>query len=327
MKKSLKLMALGLAIIPSALVLTACGGSENEGVVDTSGDFTAVETSAYESVLTELDGRGFNLDNMLGGLQVSLDLDAKMDINGQSSTITITSDSYMKNNSQEGTLDINEIDVSSYVNMNMTSVSAGTTATLSAVLNQYITDGKQYVDLSQAQAITSIISSVTGEALPSDKIYQNIIAEGAENVVAIPDYSLLTLLEIVPEGSWGEGIILEKYETETEYKVRATVKGEYIVNLIETQAPADFKEAFKINSMDDVVIYIVYSNNTFVGATLTASIDAKVTMQVDEYTTMPIAISGSIEANILPFAGEIEYPTDLNDYVLYDTSVEVTPTV
>ena len=171
MKKSLKLMALGLAIIPSALVLTACGGSENEGVVDTSGDFTAVETSAYESVLTELDGRGFNLDNMLGGLQVSLGLDAKMDINGQSSTITITSDSYMKNNSQEGTLDINEIDVSSYVNMNMTSVSAGTTATLSAVLNQYITDGKQYVDLSQAQAITSIINSSVETPIP-EKLYQ-----------------------------------------------------------------------------------------------------------------------------------------------------------
>mgnify|MGYP005771580285 FL=1 len=326
MRKSLKLMALGLAIIPSALVLTACGGSENEGVVDTSGDFTAVETSAYESVLTELDGRGFNLDNMLGGLQVSLGLDAKMDINGQSSTITITSDSYMKNNSQEGTLDINEIDVSSYVNMNMTSVSAGTTATLSAVLNQYITDGKQYVDLSQAQAITSIINSSVGTPIP-EKLYQNLATGTESDVAVIPDYSLLTLLEIVPEGSWGEGIILEKYETETEYKVRATVKGEYIVNLIETQAPADFKEAFKINSMDDVVIYIVYSNNTFVGATLTASIDAKVTMQVDEYTTMPIAISGSIEANILPFAGEIEYPTDLNDYVLYDTSVEVTPTV
>lgn len=326
MKKSLKLMALGLAIIPSALVLTACGGSENEGVVDTSGDFTAVETSAYESVLTELDGRGFNLDNMLGGLQLSLDLDAKMDINGQSSTITITSDSYMKNNSQEGTLDINEIDVSSYVNMNMTSVSAGTTATLSAVLNQYITDGKQYVDLSQAQAITSIINSSVETPIP-EKLYQNLATGTESDVAVIPDYSLLTLLEIVPEGSWGEGIILEKYETETEYKVRATVKGEYIVNLIETQAPADFKEAFKINSMDDVVIYIVYSNNTFVGATLTASIDAKVTMQVDEYTTMPIAISGSIEANILPFAGEIEYPTDLNDYVLYDTSVEVTPTV
>lgn len=326
MRKSLKLMALGLAIIPSALVLTACGGSENEGVVDTSGDFTAVETSAYESVLTELDGRGFNLDNMLGGLQVSLGLDAKMDINGQSSTITITSDSYMKNNSQEGTLDINEIDVSSYVNMNMTSVSAGTTATLSAVLNQYITDGKQYVDLSQAQAITSIINSSVETPIP-EKLYQNLATGTESDVAVIPDYSLLTLLEIVPEGSWGEGIILEKYETETEYKVRATVKGEYIVNLIETQAPADFKEAFKINSMDDVVIYIVYSNNTFVGATLTASIDAKVTMQVDEYTTMPIAISGSIEANILPFAGEIEYPTDLNDYVLYDTSVEVTPTV
>ena len=160
-----------------------------------------------------------------------------------------------------------------------------------------------------------------------EKLYQNLATGTESDVAVIPDYSLLTLLEIVPEGSWGEGIILEKYETETEYKVRATVKGEYIVNLIETQAPADFKEAFKINSMDDVVIYIVYSNNTFVGATLTASIDAKVTMQVDEYTTMPIAISGSIEANILPFAGEIEYPTDLNDYVLYDTSVEVTPTV
>ena len=326
MKKSLKLMALGLAIIPSALVLTACGSSENKGVVDTSGDFTAVETSAYESVLTELDGRGFNLDNMLGGLQVSLDLDAKMDINGQSSTITVTSDSYMKNNSQEGTLDINEIDVSSYVNMNMTSVSAGTTTTLSAVLNQYITDGKQYVDLSQAQAITSIINSSVETPIP-EKLYQTLATGTESDVAVIPDYSLLTLLEVVPEGSWGEGIILEKYETETEYKVRATVKGEYIVNLIETQAPADFKEAFKINSMGDVVIYIVYSNNTFVGATLTASIDAEVTMQVDEYTTMPIAISGSIEANILPFAGEIEYPTDLNDYVLYDTSVEVTPTV
>ena len=326
MKKSLKLMALGLAIIPSALVLTACGGGENKGVVDTSGDFTAVETSAYESVLTELDGRGFNLDNMLGGLQVSLGLDAKMDINGQSSTITVTSDSYMKNNSQEGTLDINEIDVSSYVNMNMTSVSGGTTVTLSAVLNQYITDGKQYVDLSQAQAITSIINSSVETPIP-EKLYQNLATGTESDVAVIPDYSLLTLLEVVPEGSWGEGIILEKYETETEYKVRATVKGEYIVNLIETQAPTDFKEAFKINSMGDVVIYIVYSNNTFVGATLTASIDAEVTMQVDEYTTMPIAISGSIEANILPFAGEIEYPTDLNDYVLYDTSVEVTPTV
>ena len=326
MKKSLKLMALGLAIIPSALVLTACGGGDEKGLVDTSGSYSAVETSAYESVLTELDSLGFNLDNMLGGLQVSLGLDAKMDINGQSSTITVTSDSYMKNNSQEGTLDINEIDVSSYVNMNMTSVSGGTTATLSAVLNQYITDGKQYVDLSQAQAITSIISSVTGEALPSDKIYQSIIAEGAENVVAIPDYSLLNLLEVVPEGSWGSGIILEKYETETDYKVKATIKGEYIVDLIESQTATD---GFTINSMGDVVLYIVYSNGVFAGANLTASIDANIAVPVDEYTTMPIAISGSVEANILPFAGAINYPTDLGNYQSIDTILEVVtdPTV
>ena len=324
MKKSLKLMALGLAIIPSALVLTACGGGDEKGLVDTSGSYSAVETSAYESVLTELDSLGFNLDNMLGGLQISLGLNASMNINGQNSTITVTSDNFIKNNSEEGALDASKIEASSFVNMNMTTASGGATATLSAILNQYITNGNQYVDLSQAQALTSIISSVTGEALPSDKIYQNIIAEGAENVVAIPDYSLLNLLEVVPEGSWGSGIILEKYETETDYKVKATVKGEYIVNLIESQTATD---GFTINSMGDVVLYIVYSNGVFAGSKLTASIDANIEVPVDEYTTMPIAISGSIEANILPFAGEIEYPTDLNDYVLYDTSVEVTPTV
>ena len=325
MKKSLKLMALGLAIIPSALVLTACGGGDEKGLVDTSGSYSVVETSAYESVFTELDSLGFNLDNMLGGLQISLGLNASMNINGQNATITVTSNNFIKNNSEEGTLDASKIEASSSVNMNMTT-SGGATTTLSAILNQYITNGNQYVDLSQAQALTSIISSVTGEALPSDKIYQNIITEGAENVVAIPDYSLLNLLEVVPEGSWGSGIILEKYETETDYKVKATVKGEYIVNLIESQTATD---GFTINSMGDVVLYIVYSNGVFAGANLTASIDANIAVPVDEYTTMPIAISGSVEANILPFAGAINYPTDLGNYQSIDSILEVVadPTV
>ena len=325
MKKSLKLMALGLAIIPSALVLTACGGGDEKGLVDTSGSYSVVETSAYESVFTELDSLGFNLDNMLGGLQISLGLNASMNINGQNATITVTSNNFIKNNSEEGTLDASKIEASSSVNMNMTT-SGGATTTLSAILNQYITNGNQYVDLSQAQALTSIISSVTGEALPSDKIYQNIITEGAENVVAIPDYSLLNLLEVVPEGSWGSEIILEKYETETDYKVKATVKGEYIVNLIESQTATD---GFTINSMGDVVLYIVCSNGVFAGAKLTASIDANIEVPVDEYTTMPIAISGSVEANILPFAGAINYPTDLGNYQSIDSILEVVadPTV
>ena len=320
MKKSLKMMALGLAIIPSALVLTACGGGEG-ALVDTSGNYTAIETSEYQNTITDLENRGFDIQSMLSGLHLSLELDATMTINGEQSTITVASDSYMKNSSQDGYLDINQLEALSSLSMNMRS--NGVESNLSGTLNQYILEGNQYADFSQAEAIMALINTATGITVPS-KFYQTLATGTAEDVIELPDISLSTLVQAIPAGSFGTDIVLEKYENEGDYKIRITADGAFIEDLIaDNLANSEAGVDMTIELEDDIVIYIVYSNDNFVGANITASVNMSTMMSVGEGQLLPLSITGSIEANILPFADEINFPTDLASYEELDSEKSV----
>lgn len=322
MKKSLKMMALGLAIIPSALVLTACGGGEG-ALVDTSGNYTAIKTSEYQNTITDLENRGFDIQSMLSGLHLSLELDATMTINDEQSTITVTSDSYIKNSSQDGYLDINQLEALSSLSMDMNMRSNGVESNLSGTLNQYILEGNQYADFSQAEAIMALINMATGITAPS-KFYQTLATGTAEDVIELPDISLSTLVQAIPAGSFGTDIVLEKYENEGDYKIRITADGAFIEDLIaDNLANSEAGVDMTIELEDDIVIYIVYSNDNFVGANITASVNMSTMMSVGEGQLLQLSITGSIEANILPFADEINFPTDLASYEELDSEKSV----
>ncbi len=322
MKKSIKLLAAGLAVVPCALVLTACGSND---MVDTSGKFTAVETSEYENVLTDLDTRGFNLNNLLGGLQMSFTFDATMELSGQETSISVTSDNYLLNSSDEGTLDINKIKASSTVNLDM-EVVGQEDSKIDATAYQYITNGNQYIDLSQAQRFADTVASMAGATLPGYKFYQTLATGTADDIVDVPNYSLLSLLDLVPQESWGTDIIIEKYENSSDYKVKTTVKGQYIQELVETYISEQGNDAQAVtvdfNSMEDVVIYIVYTNDVFAGLNITASADLAINIPMDATTSMQLVIAGDLEINILGFDGEITFPANFDGYV--DMNSEIT---
>lgn len=318
MKKSIKMLAAGLAIVPCALLLTACGGGENK-LVDTSGKYEVVETSSYENVLSDLDTKGFNLDSMLGGLQMSFAIDAEMNMNGQKALITIDSDNYMLNKSEQGTVDVNKIETFSTLNFNMETSVGEESSSMTAVVNQYIKDGNQYIDLTQAQTLATLISSmVGGETLPGYKLYQTLATGAESDVVTVPDYSLLNLLDIVPEAEWGTNIVIEKYEDDSNYKVKTTVKGQYLQDLIESSASdgtTSTQLPFAFNSLSDVVIYIVYTDNQFAGVNISGEVNLDANIPVDETNSIAMTISGNLDLNLVGFNGEIEFPTDFSDYI------------
>lgn len=314
MKKSLKAMALGLAIVPCALVLTACGGGDGGININTDGNYVAVETTEYANVLADLQTRGLTIEDIVGGARLTLDVDADVNLGGITMGVVMSSDNYVRNSSEAGTLDVTKVDMISENSLTMTTTAGEETTTTEASANMYFSQGVQYVDLTGAEEL--LIGF--GASLPSFKFSQSLVTGNPEeDVVATPEFNIADLLQYIPEGSYGTGLVIETSEEGDDYKVRVTLNGtfmqEYVTGMIAESDP-ELASTVTFNSFGDIVIYVVCNADGLVGMNVTGSVDMSIAITVAEgQDPMLVTVDGDIELNMAGYNGEFDMPTDLNE--------------
>lgn len=312
MKKSLKMLALGLAVVPCALVMTACGDGKSELNINTEGSYQTVEVAEYQNVLSDLENRGLTIENILGGARLTIDLGAEIGIADQTMTLDVASDNYLVNGSEAGQLDINKLGL---VSENSLSIVSGTGDESSGSANLYLKDGSFYFDLSGSEDLLKDFK--VDSMIPAYRLYQTIATGSADDVVTMPEFSITDILNI-PEIDFGKDIIIETSEKGDDYKVKATVKGDFVQSLVEDVLSGMASEAgmptITFNSIGDIVIYVVYNADGFVGLNMSASVDMglSIALGANPSATLPITIKGDVEINMASYNGSLDFPSNLN---------------
>ena len=314
MKKFLKAAALSLAIVPCALVMTACGGDKGINV-DTKGDYAAVETAEYANVLSDLQTRGLTSENLLGGAKLTLDLGADIDMGGVKMNVELASSLQVKNSSESG-VDVNYFDLLGKQDISMTTSAGGEVMKANGSAYTYLTQGSMYVNLSDAEEVLANFG--LSSQLPSLKFSQKLATgDPSQDVAEIPTFDITSVLQYIPEEVYGTGFLLETSESENDYKVKVTLNGEFmqefVPSLIAENNP-ELASTLTFNSFGDIIIYVVCNDEGLVGVNVTGSVDMTIAVTMQEgQEPMPVNIKGNVELNMIGYDGEFDYPTDLNE--------------
>lgn len=309
MKKSIKALALGLAVIPCALILTACGNSDKNLVdIGKDSDYVAVESSQYSAVIEEID-TGFDLKEVAKGLKSTLTIEANTNLGALGKLdIKLDSEEILKGNPDNGMLSADAIEayMKATAKVKMTAEDQygnEISQESNASAKQFIVNGTQYVDLSGSKDFMDTF----GAEYPT-KYYQ-VLATDEAQPIAIPEISLGDLLAEIPEGEWGQYVQLSKYESETGYKIKVVANKDFLNEAVST---ALVGYGFSVIFTSDAQMYMIYENNEFAG--LYFDTDAKVIINIHESNSLyqilgsSVTINASINLQLIGFNGEIDYP-------------------
>lgn len=312
MKKSIKFMALGLAIIPCALMLTGCGEKDKrENIVNISGDYQTVEGEEFDAVVAEMDN-GFNIEEISKGLRavIYLDANANMGAMGKMS-LNYEMDNIVKGNPSNGELNLNDIELYSKVTAKSKLTGSQMNMDLQGTVKQYMLDGNQYLDLTGARDVIDMMGA--GQEFPSLKMSQKI-AGIDETSLVIPDYTVSQLLDMIPYGDWGEYVKISKSETDTGYKIKVVFPKATLNELVDNEN----LEEVDFNFTSDAEFYMIYENNEFSGLYLNANVNiilnATALDMADMTGLSQIVIKTSLNAQVIGYEGEISFPSDLSSY-------------
>ncbi len=301
MKKSIKTLALGLAVIPCALLLTACGGNNNQGLVDVKGNYSNVQVEEYSSVATKIDENLSNDSSFIDGVRIVLDVKAKM----PDSTMTVKMDNKVKNISKIGTEESSQVVASS--NLKMTT-SAGKES-YSQNLNSYVSNNNAYIDMSNFL--------IAGPQIMPTKLYIPLPVSGEDesDAITLPEINFTKLLEDIPAELLGDTFVIQTYENEGEYKVKATIKGEFLYEFLAPKISDLNSETyqFELKNAKDLVVYVVFKDNNISGIRVETSFKIVYSMYMESisFENIPMDISAKLEATA--FDGEITLPS-FDDY-------------
>ena len=308
MKKSIKLMALGLAVVPCALMLTACGGGADNDIVDVKGDYEPIQESEYSAVIEQLD-EGFSLDQIAKGLKAVITVDASADFENGKFDLSYRAESTMKGNPDDGYLDLNDLEAYSKVSANADIEMAGQKAELKASAKQYVVDGTQYIDISGAKDILQMVDPET--QMPT-KFYVGMDLEDIEPI-QIPEYNISTLLEMIPEGEWGEMLTLSKTETENGFTIKIVATDD-VLNETFDALKSEMEFDVDVNFTKDFEVYVVYANNAFSGLYIDSELQVTVNLDTQDnpYAQMigsSLTVDVALNAQIATYAGDIDFPS------------------
>ncbi len=315
MKKSIKMLALGLAVIPCALIMTACGDKDDGNKkLDLTGNYSTVEVSDYSSVIEELDEKGIDIKTIADGVKATISLNANSEELGFN--LILNSESCLKNYSL---LDTTEADKIEAISKNSISLTMDNQTT-SYSANAYLIENNLYADLSSMADILTLVGTQFGYQIPP-KFQMSIPMTGEcepENA-QIPQISYSQIFEYVPAELYGTGFILEKAQSGNDYKIKVTLKGETLYEILspiidKASSKTEFNVSLKEAS--DIVIYVVYNNSNLLGVSIDGGL--KVDLQVSETQTATISLSLKMEA--MTFSGNINFPAFDESYVKFDPS-------
>lgn len=305
MKKSFKMLALGLAVVPCALMLTACGGEQD--LVNIKGDYVDLQTTEYNAVVESID-QSFDINEIANGVKARIKIDASANM-GAFGNIELSMDSeeIIKANVQNNQLLATNLEAymksSVYMKATATYGEEELVEEVQGTAKQYLRNGVQYVDLSGAKNLLDMVDIETPL-----KSYQ-ILSTGDSEPLTIPEISLTEFFALIPEGEIGESVVLSKSETETGYKIKM-VADKVLLN--EVVGGFLQETSFAVEFQSDAEMYMVFENEQFGGlyfdtdAILNVSIPSEHPMYQIIGSTLSVNLS--INAQLVGFSGDIQYP-------------------
>ena len=313
MKKSIKMLALGLAVVPCALAMTACG-NDDTGLVNSKASYKAAETTQYSAVINDLEEKGVNLETAFAGMRAVMTIDVEADFFGQEIEMSMKSDTKVKSEIKDGT--ISSADLIAAQTNTVTLEMGKEKASLGA--NMYITGGREYCDLSD---IHSLLASVDmAQILPMpEKFYMNL--NFGDETISLDSFKISNYIAQIPEGEYGNAIKVATYEKDDTYKVKVTIDSG-LWNL--PQYTPGTEEQISVKEMSDLELYFVFSNGNLVGIEAEMEADIVVLTSLDGTTVPPTTFEVEANLEIVPYTGEISIPSadNLATYVEFDPTVE-----
>lgn len=315
MKKSIKLLALGLAVVPCALVLTACGNSDDGNLVDISGKYTPVETTSYNTIVEEID-EGFDLTEISKGLKAVLTVKATADLGASGKiTLNMTNEELLKGNPTDNQLNINDIEMYTKNSISMKMVSGENEIKQSLSTKQYMKNGKAYMDLTGAEDFLALYDQEMPTKYYID--YASTAEADGSQTIAIPDYKVSDLLAMIPEGNWGEYVQISKSTSDNGFKFKIIASAETLNTIVNAYE----NELFDVTFTDDAEFYLIYNNGQFNGAYL--DVNAKIDVYAAEggeaymYFGEHLTVNVSVNAQVVGYNGQINFPDFDENYVDY----------
>ena len=244
MKKSLKALAIGAAIIPCALAMTACG--EEPRLVDTSGHYNT--TSSYSEVQTHLEEENLNTD--LNSYQLVMKISGDVNLGAGSPTfgVSMKIDNIFQISDDLQTLN-------SATTMDMT-VSAGGRSESQTILEEYIQNNTHYArvggvgDWSYQDLPTISLPSYEGMTLDFSQF---------ESLTTLEQNSITVTIDNSDEDSYKVKMVLNP-------EILSAVTGEiedYINQSNFVSGNGHWGQA---------TMYYIFENNEFVGAAMDTTI-------------------------------------------------------
>ena len=273
MKKSLKVLALGLAAVPCALMLTGCGDNDLH-IVDTKGTYaTSSSYAEVETYVEETPAATTELDSYR--MVIRLDISTK--INGRSLISANTeSDTYV-------TFDGDVINMVSHMKGKASAMGFSENINESTyIINNTLWQKSAYTGEWES-AFLYDASAYLGQALSFDNMFADLDANDQD------------LIDVDVDNS-----------TEGTYKVRMTMAGSVLSGFVGGVDGSTLGEMSGLVTWDDAEIYFIFEDNKFVGSTMSVGVECSTeTAQGTTEMTM------DMEMEFAPYTGTLEFPDEL----------------
>ena len=277
MKKSLKVLAASIAVIPCALALTACGGTGHT-LVDTNGSYS--QASSYSEVEAYVEDNAITTD--LESYKMLMDMDASISL-AQFGDFDLTSKT-------ESIIQYDDETLNMY--LKQTGSSAGEEMSFETyVKNNYMYNSN------------GLGGWTDGYPMESYEIEEYVLGElSLENV-----FASLSATDLA-------GLTVKADINENATKFKITLDGQLLNSYI-LQSGAmsgDEMQSFIGSNInyDDATMYYVFENNKFAGATMDISFSADIKDEETSATIMSMTCDLTIE--FARYTGSIDFPADLD---------------
>ncbi|MBE7074248.1 MAG: hypothetical protein E7379_04085 [Clostridiales bacterium] len=275
MKKSLKTLAVGIAVIPCAFALTACGGN-NHTLVDTTGSYST--TSSYASMQEYVANNEATTE--LNSYKMLINMDMSMSMMGMTVKTDSKTESIIKLSADGSTLNMSLVS---------TNKASGAGINENITTNLYIKDN--YLTMNDGQGdwshpyLLENFDQYTGSNLSMDQVFESFSA----NDLA------------------GLNVKVDENETTTKFKV--TLDGSLLESFMENSgALSEGLDIFGESSFSygDAIIYYVFENGAFVGATMDMEFNGSLSSEQGA-----MSFKCKIQFEFAQYEGDIVFPTDI----------------
>lgn len=291
MKKSTKILAATLAVLPCALVLTACGGNKNKPLIENykDTDITYTETT-FETFTQEIESRG---EGVLKGIKAktNLSLELTTDMSGLGNvpglpTEPVTETLELENTTVASGLGVDEDKkISSEFSMNYNDEKYNAQA--------YYTDETFFVDLTGLNLKDNLGDNyVEGIDKFSYSLAQTqAYTTDSETYFNLDLAALLAMLDDSDYAGFKDQVLLmttwSSSKTDTSYKVKITFDGEqiseFVSNLITSNTELGQLDMLEEVNITTLNIYLIYGETTLDAVALDFEGSVKLNVQGIKY--------------------------------------------